>query len=225
MAGSRVASADEPDVLERLRPDVFALLRSKYFVDEIYEATVIRFNAWWARACDWLDRWVWDGVVQLVSLPGRWACPGSTALFDEYVVNLGFDEGCRGVWRGGGWLSRAAERPRAKLSARHRRGAGGAGAVADLGVQRFMNGFPLLTILTLVPLVGGLVVVGLGAEQTEARARAGAGRSACSRWRSRWLCCGTSSTPRRAACSSRSGTPGFPRWASSIALAWMGSGC
>ena len=24
----------------------FALLRSKYFVDELYEATVIRFNAW-----------------------------------------------------------------------------------------------------------------------------------------------------------------------------------
>ena len=28
-----------------------------------------------------------------------------------------------------------------------------------------MNGFPLLTILTLVPLIGALVVVGLGAEQ------------------------------------------------------------
>ena len=72
-------SAEEPDVLERLRPDIFALLRRKYFVDEIYEATVIRFNAWWARACDWLDYWVWNGAVQLVSL--RWwsASPGSTA--------------------------------------------------------------------------------------------------------------------------------------------------
>ena len=45
-----VRSADEPDVLERLQPEVFALLRRKYFVDEIYEASVIRFNAWWARA-------------------------------------------------------------------------------------------------------------------------------------------------------------------------------
>ena len=28
-----------------------------------------------------------------------------------------------------------------------------------------MNGLPLLTLLTLLPLIGGLVVVGLGAEQ------------------------------------------------------------
>ena len=53
-----------------------------------------------------------------------------------------------------------------------------------------MNGFPLLTILTLVPLLGALVVVGLGAEQQAARALAGAGvqprRAGAARWR-----CGT----------------------------------
>jgi NADH-quinone oxidoreductase subunit L len=27
-------------------------------------------------------------------------------MFDEYVVNLGFDEGCRGVSRGGKLMSR-----------------------------------------------------------------------------------------------------------------------
>ena len=63
-----VRSADQPDALERFQPEVFALLRRKYFVDEIYEASVIRFNAWGARACDWLDYWVWNGVVQLLSL-------------------------------------------------------------------------------------------------------------------------------------------------------------
>ena len=83
-----VANPEAPDVLERLQPEVFALLRRKYFVDEIYEASVIRFNAWWARACDWLDYWVWNGVVQLVSLLVvglAWL----NRLFDEYVVNLG----------------------------------------------------------------------------------------------------------------------------------------
>ena len=24
-------------------------------------------NAWWARTCDWLDRFVWNGAVQVVS--------------------------------------------------------------------------------------------------------------------------------------------------------------
>ena len=68
MAGSPCAARMQPDALERFQPEVFALLRRKYFVDEIYEASVIRFNAWWARACDWLDYWVWNGVVQLLSL-------------------------------------------------------------------------------------------------------------------------------------------------------------
>jgi NADH-quinone oxidoreductase subunit L len=100
-----VRSADQPDALERFQPEVFALLRNKYFVDEIYQATVIRFNAWGARACDWLDYWVWNGVVQLFSL----LVVGFAWLnrsFDEYVVNPGFDEGCRRFTRGGALMSR-----------------------------------------------------------------------------------------------------------------------
>jgi NADH-quinone oxidoreductase subunit L len=98
-------SAEEPDVLERLQPDIFALLSRKYFVDEIYEASVIRFNAWWARRCDWLDRRVWNGVVQLLSLLVvglAWL----NHLLDEYVVNPGFDEGCRGLTKGSTLMSR-----------------------------------------------------------------------------------------------------------------------
>jgi NADH-quinone oxidoreductase subunit L len=98
-------TADEPDVLEGLQPEVFALLRRKYFVDEIYEATVIRFNAWWARLCDWLDCWLWNGAVQLLSLLVvglAWL----NQLLDEYVVNTGFDEGCHRLTRGGTLMSR-----------------------------------------------------------------------------------------------------------------------
>jgi NADH-quinone oxidoreductase subunit L len=98
-------TADEPDVLEVARPDIFALLQNKYFVDELYEATVIRFNAWCARGCDFLDRWVWGGAVRLVSavaLGLAWLY----RLTDEFVVNLGFDAGCEGIRRGGGNLSR-----------------------------------------------------------------------------------------------------------------------
>ncbi len=100
-----VTHANEPDVLQQIRPDVFALLSRKYFVDEIYEASVIRFNAWWAKSCDWLDYWVWNGAVQLLSH----AVVGLSWLnrvFDEYVVNLGFDQSCRGLTEGGTLMSR-----------------------------------------------------------------------------------------------------------------------
>jgi NADH-quinone oxidoreductase subunit L len=98
-------SADQPDALERFQPEVFALLRNKYFVDEIYQATVIRFNAWGARACDWLDYWVWNGVVQLFSLLVVGFAWLNRSL-DEYVVNPGFDEGCRRLTKGGALMSR-----------------------------------------------------------------------------------------------------------------------
>ncbi|MGD0615308.1 MAG: NADH-quinone oxidoreductase subunit L, partial [Verrucomicrobiota bacterium] len=50
-----IRRSDEPDPLAVLRPDIFALLRNRYFIDELYDNTVVAFNAWWSRACDWLD--------------------------------------------------------------------------------------------------------------------------------------------------------------------------
>ena len=100
-----VPNAEAPDTLERLQPEIFALLRNKYFVDQIYEASVIRFNAWWAQVCDWLDYWVWNGAVQLVSILVvglAWL----NHLLDEHVVNTGFDEGCSRLVKGGTLMSR-----------------------------------------------------------------------------------------------------------------------
>jgi len=100
-----LTSPDEPDMLVRFQPEVFALLRNKYYVDEIYEASIIRFNAWWAKACDWMDYWIWNGTVQLLSsavLGLSWC----NRIFDEYVVNPGFDEGCRRATLGGSLMAR-----------------------------------------------------------------------------------------------------------------------
>jgi NADH-quinone oxidoreductase subunit L len=100
-----VEKAEEADPLERLTPDTFDVLRKKFLVDELYEVSVIRFNAWSARVSDWLDRWVWGGAVLAVSyvaLGLSWL----NRLIDEYVVNLGFDKGCEGLRGGGGRLSR-----------------------------------------------------------------------------------------------------------------------
>src|SRR3984893_8087750 len=60
-----IESAEAPDVLQRLQPQIFNVLRNGFFVDKLYETTIIRFNAWCSRSCDWLDRWVLGGTGRL----------------------------------------------------------------------------------------------------------------------------------------------------------------
>jgi NADH-quinone oxidoreductase subunit L len=98
----------EPDILARPdRPvlhDVFIWFSHKLYIDEIYEATVIRFNAWFAALCNGLDLWFWNGLVMLtgyVVIGFAWV----NRAFDEFVINLGFDAGCGGVGVGGRLLS------------------------------------------------------------------------------------------------------------------------
>jgi len=96
---------DDLDALERWRPELFGLLRNKFLVDEFYEATVIRLYSGWAWVCDLLDLWVWGGAVLMAS----WLVVGLSwinRLIDDFVVNLGFDEGCRSIRRGAGFTGR-----------------------------------------------------------------------------------------------------------------------
>jgi NADH-quinone oxidoreductase subunit L len=95
----------EKDVLEAAQPFIYKLLENKYFIDEIYEATVIRFNAFAAWLCDFADRWIFGGAVLLV----KYITVGFAWLYrltDEYFVNLGFDTGCEALREGGGGLSK-----------------------------------------------------------------------------------------------------------------------
>ena len=98
-------TADEKDVLEAAQPAIFKLLENKYYIDELYEATVIRFNAFAAWLCDFADQWVFGGAVQLV----KYITLGLSWLYrltDEYFVNLGFDAGCESLRQSGGGLSK-----------------------------------------------------------------------------------------------------------------------
>lgn len=98
-------SAATPDPLEQAQPGAFAVLRNKYYVDEFYEASVLRLSRWWARTSDAMDRFLWNGVVQAVSLLVLglgWV----NRLIDEYLINLGFDKGCQSFRQGGGWFTR-----------------------------------------------------------------------------------------------------------------------
>jgi NADH-quinone oxidoreductase subunit L len=100
-----IDSAEEPDALEQLQPQIFHLLRNKFYVDEFYQATFIRGNAWLSRVSDWFDRWIWNGAVSAVSylvLGLSWFA----RFTDNYVVNPSFDGGCHTATAGGRLLAR-----------------------------------------------------------------------------------------------------------------------
>ncbi|HEY9508877.1 MAG TPA: NADH-quinone oxidoreductase subunit L, partial [Verrucomicrobiae bacterium] len=96
--------ADQVDPLRSLRSDIYALLENRFWIDELYEHTVIAFNAWWAKVCDLIDVWL-NVIVHLIG----YAFVGISWVnrcCDEKLVNLGFDESCRRVTLGGKLLSR-----------------------------------------------------------------------------------------------------------------------
>jgi NADH:ubiquinone oxidoreductase subunit 5 (subunit L)/multisubunit Na+/H+ antiporter MnhA subunit len=99
-----IARADEPDRLQEWQPGVFSLLREKFFIDELYAITVVRWNEWCARASRRLDDKLWSGAVMAVSylvLMLSWL----NRLIDEFVLNLGFDRSCGGLRLGARLLS------------------------------------------------------------------------------------------------------------------------
>ncbi|MBP7826370.1 MAG: NADH-quinone oxidoreductase subunit L [Verrucomicrobia bacterium] len=99
-------TAAEPDLLEKALPlGMYEWFAKKYGIDELYELTVIRFNAWAAKACAFLDQWVWGGVVTGISYVALMLSWVSRAI-DEFVINLGFDRSCAGLTRSGKWMSR-----------------------------------------------------------------------------------------------------------------------
>ncbi len=98
-------TANEPDPLEAAQPSLWRLLSNRFYIDELYEATVIRLNAFGAALSDWLDRVFWNGFVELAKLLTDGFARISRAI-DQNVVNGGFDESCGGVRRSSGFFSR-----------------------------------------------------------------------------------------------------------------------
>jgi NADH-quinone oxidoreductase subunit L len=97
-------SSRETDPLEKTLPAVFRLLQNKFYMDEIYAATVIRLNTAFSICADWLDRVIWAGAVNAVS--GLTVlCALFNRAMDELGINGGFDFGCEGLRGAGGFLS------------------------------------------------------------------------------------------------------------------------
>jgi NADH-quinone oxidoreductase subunit L len=97
--------AQETDPLAVAQPTLFACLQNKFYVDEFYDATVVRLTAAFARFSDWLDRVVFGGLVKalcwLVLALGR-----LDRDVDDSVVNESFDLGTETVRGSGEWMSR-----------------------------------------------------------------------------------------------------------------------
>lgn len=87
----RAAGASDP--LQQKQPCLFGLLENKFWIDELYEKTVLAWSATAGRVSDWMDRRVWDGLVRLVANVSQ-CLAQNTANFDEGGINTGFDQGC-----------------------------------------------------------------------------------------------------------------------------------
>ena len=91
----------ETDPLERAAPAVFQFLAHRMWLDELYDWTVLAFARFAAQLSNFLDRYLWDGLVRLVGAIG--GIFGSlTKGFDEHAINAGVNDGTdltRGVGR------------------------------------------------------------------------------------------------------------------------------
>lgn len=95
-----VSDPTEPDPLEQRGPRLFAVLRDKFYIDELYSVSVVRLNAATSSFCDLFDRCFLQGIIRFVSF-GVTSLSWVIRFVDEYVINLGFDRGCLGVrWSG-----------------------------------------------------------------------------------------------------------------------------
>jgi NADH-quinone oxidoreductase subunit L len=97
--------ADGSDPLQQTQPALFRFLENKMWIDEIYDRTVIALAAAAARLSDWMDRYIWDGLVRGVAAIGQFLSKLTTGA-DERVINAGVDEGTVGAHGFGRLMSR-----------------------------------------------------------------------------------------------------------------------
>jgi NADH-quinone oxidoreductase subunit L len=97
---------EELDPIEMALPGPFEWLRRKFYVDELYEWSVVKWHDQFAAWCRRLEEQLFEGMV-VVAVYGVLGVSWLSRLVDEYAVNLGFDRGCAYVREGGvrlaGW--------------------------------------------------------------------------------------------------------------------------
>lgn len=102
--GKKPLLEGEADPLTQIQP-LFSWLERRWYFDEIYDATIVRFTDLLGRVSALVDR-IADGVTiafGYVAIGFSWV----NQIIDEWVVNGGFDKACDGVRGGARGLSRA----------------------------------------------------------------------------------------------------------------------
>ncbi len=92
--------ATEIDPLARTFPRVFRFLENRMWLDELYDWSVLAGARFAARLCDFLDRYLWDGLVRGLGALGS-SLGGLTKSCDEHALNAGADDAA-GAARGFG---------------------------------------------------------------------------------------------------------------------------
>jgi NADH-quinone oxidoreductase subunit L len=95
----RHAGATDP--LQQAQPALFRFLENKMWLDELYARTVVSLSKTAALLADWMDRYVWDGLVRAFGGIGQ-LFGGFSAGVDDRGINAGIDEsviGTRGLGR------------------------------------------------------------------------------------------------------------------------------
>jgi NADH-quinone oxidoreductase subunit L len=96
------------DPLEQAQPVLFRFLANRMWLDELYDWTILAAARFAARLSDFLDRYFWDGLVQLFGGIAK-LFAGLTKSCDERAINAGVND-ATGATRGlgrvlAGWQS------------------------------------------------------------------------------------------------------------------------
>src|SRR5688572_1004410 len=84
------------DPLQQAQPGLFRFLENKMWLDELYAKTVVALSKTAALISDWMDRYVWDGLVRAFGGIGQ-LFGGLSAGADERGINAGVDGGVIGT--------------------------------------------------------------------------------------------------------------------------------
>ncbi|MGO9610404.1 MAG: NADH-quinone oxidoreductase subunit L [Verrucomicrobiia bacterium] len=93
--------ATDEDPLSAALGSLFTFLNHKWYIDELYDVTIIRFTATCGTFFRLVDKLVVDGALHAIA----WTAWGISQVFrwigDEFFINGGFDAGCESVQLGG----------------------------------------------------------------------------------------------------------------------------
>jgi len=103
--GRAGAVADGVDPLRKALGKLYALLENKFYLDELYQHTVVRLTNVCGNLSRWIDQTILDGTLHAVGFV-MLRLSGFNRWCDNFFINGGFDVSCLGILKGGRGVSR-----------------------------------------------------------------------------------------------------------------------